>query len=552
MSTAGFPHNVGNMLRLAMPCACCLLLSCQARQETGRSAEAARNIAELSAGPLNHGNNSQAWLSSSGGAGDSNYCAARLRYPLDPEPAWGWEFTAGSFTPQWVAGLTHYDGRIYLTGYSPNLACLDAGSGAEIFNSFLNPPPKANTRQGFGVVSVNRNLRLSGQFIHPAGQLMLLMGLDGEPLLYDLSGSEPAFIWQGDRLQQRVGYLMADSGTCIGGQDSMNCRDFDGTLRWSQQTQEAPDGNVLSASGILFTRNGGRDLWANRLTDGALLWSLSDASSITGMCVDDNLGCLYVTYFDERVDALALEDGNLLWSYDFSYLLDGFDRAGRLEAVNTSFGLDERSGYPELVLDNVALVVMPDSLVLASEFGKLLCLNHDGSLRWQREDLPPISLSIGFENAILIEEFWYPLELASFNLIGRLSALTLGDTPDWELIQQNIERIRTQSAEQEQLRILTDIEEMRQRNSQMSAEFRESGEPLQVLYCRLELIKPQDGSSLYSMELPRWIRNGVCPAGDKLVFEDSEYSIAYYMEKAPDSHQRQVQAYNWLEPGGDS
>ena len=552
MITAHTSKWRGSTAALAL-CSCCILLpACNAQQEgEAARAPAARPIPELTAGPLLAGNDARAWLSSSGGAGDTNYCAARLSYPLDTEPAWSWEYSDGGFSPHWLAGVTHYDGRIYITAYSPNLACLDASSGEVIFNSFLIPLQKDAVQEVASGLGNSRKMWLSGQFMHPAGKLLLLMGLDGEQLLYDVTSDPPACVWQGDKLQGQTAYLLTQDSTCIGGKDAMLCTDFDGSLRWRQLTQDTPDGNVLSGRGILFTRNGGRNIWANRVQDGVLLWSLMDASDITGMWVDDNLGCLYVTYFDERIDALDLEDGSLLWSYDFSYLLDMDSRAAMLANTNAGLGWDERNGYDSVTLENIVAVVMPDCVVLSSEFGKALCLAHSGALRWQREDLPPVTMALGFENAILLQEYWYPLSLASFQLVARLSALPIGAAPDWESVQAGMERIEKYSAQQAEMRAMSTPDEARRFNAQISMEFRDEENPLRILFTRLELLSPVDGSSLASQEMPRWIRNGLCPARDKLVFESTEYSVAYYMNRSP-SATRRVQAYNWLEPGGDS
>lgn len=547
----GHSLNYGNPGRLLLPAACCFLLSCNAGTEPGRVAEAARPLAELTAGERLPGNDQRAWLSSSGGASDTNYCAARLKLPLDPEPAWGWEFTDANFSPYWVSGITHYDGRVYITAYSQQLACLDAQSGKEYYKPFLKPLEKLEeppTLSG-GRRSNNDRIMFSGQFLHPAGKMLLLTGLRGQELLFDISAESPVCIWQAGDQSNRAAFLLAEDAMCIGNADQMEALEYDGTLRWSQLTQGTAEANALSGSGVLCSRNIGRNLWANRLSDGKLLWSLTDAAEITGMNIDDLHDCIYVTYFDERVDALSLQDGNLLWSYDFSWLLDDAHRSDMIQVANEKLGLSEKQGYRQSVMDNISLIVQPQGPVLAISFGTVISLDASGQVRWLRRNLMPISHAIGFENAVLLEHYWYPLELASEDLATRQSALPVGDFPDWEFVVLNEERLREKIAKQLELRSL-EPGLQREFQKQMYEQMREE-EPLQILYGKYVALDPADGSDLGGVELPQWVSRTLCPAGDKIVVDDSGYQFGYFMDFSPGGN-RQVHAYNWLEPGGAS
>jgi outer membrane protein assembly factor BamB len=542
----------GNPSRVLLSAGCCLLLSCNAATEADRTGAASHPLSILTTGERQPGNDARAWLSGSGGASDTNFCAARLKLPLDPDPAWGWEYTDGSFSPFSVSSITHYKGRLYVTAYSQQLACLDALTGAEYYKPYLKPivqdkdeSPLGNRRSGS-----NDRIMFGGQFLHPAGKLLLLTGLGGQKLLFDISADSPMCIWQAADQGQSAGFLLADDAICAGNEEQMEALEFDGTRRWEQLTQGVPVANALSASGVLCSRNEGRNIWANRLTDGALLWSLTDASDITGMNIDDGHDCIYVTYFDERVDALSLQDGSLLWSYDFSWLLDAQRRSEMLQSANSRLGLNEQNGFSQAVMDEVSMVVQPEGVVLAISFGMLVSLDAAGQPRWIREGLMPISSALGFDNGILLEHYWYPLELASQYLAGLHTGLPLKDQPNWERVALNEERLSEKTVEQLELRSLDDTKQQQEFQQQMSSRMRLE-EPLQILYGRYAVYDNADGSELAGVELPQWASRVLCPALDKVVVDDSGYQFGYYMHISPGGN-RTVHAYNWLEPGGAS
>ncbi|MCB1221049.1 MAG: PQQ-binding-like beta-propeller repeat protein [Planctomycetales bacterium] len=553
-----FSSNIRTHIRaagLASAVLLCLLSACGERRQAedpARRVDSAR-LAELVQGSKLEGNDSRAWLSAYGGQGDSNYCSAELKMPLARESSWDWQYSAGSFSRWWLSGMTHYDGRLYITAYSQQLACLDVDSGEEIFNRYLMgmqvPAATQNATRSRAARSNGDTILFSGQCMHPSGKLLMLMGLNGEKMIFDVSVDEPQCLWQGFRDRRPIGFLLHDESITFGDEDSVNVLGLDGETSWRGATQSTPVDIVRSEDGMLFARNTARNIWAWDAAGGELRWSMADASDVTAMAVDDANGLLYLCFLDERCDALNQQDGSVAWSYDYSYLLDDAQRERMVQDANERIGLEGQSAFDGALLDNISTVVRPDGIVLAFDYGLMLFIGSDGQLRWERRDLQPVASLRGFANGLLVQNYWYQPELAPQDLFMRVSPLPLGDPPVWQSIAANRERLEQLTADTLALRQMAS-EEQQEKQREMRQAVRD-GEPLQVMYTALEVLDPQDGSRIDGMELPHWVRGGFVPAVDKVVFESSGTASCWYMSFWQGGD-RGISAFDWLEPGGES
>ncbi|MEZ5339312.1 MAG: PQQ-binding-like beta-propeller repeat protein [bacterium] len=560
MTTAGNSGKrirAGGLLAMLVLLACC---ACSGRGET-ESAQAPlldpERLAALAQGPQLEGNDNQAWLSRFGGQGDSNYCSARLRLPLESAPAWNWDYSAGSFSRFFVSDMTHFDGRLYVVGYSQQLACLDVDDGTEVFNRFLTGLEEPTAAAGTAGSAPGRRRRggngdavmYGSQCLHPSGKLLLLLGLGGEKQIFDISGGQPECIWQGIRDRRPAGFLLHGDNAVIGTEDSIELMSLDGTSSWSWPLQSSPVDVVRSSAGLIITRNQARNIWAIDETSGEMRWSMADASDTTGMAVDDVHGLLYLCFQDERIDALHCADGSLAWSYDFSYLLDQATREQMVLEANTRIGLTGSSAIEQARMERVHTVVQPEGVSLVMEFGYALGLDANGRLLWERRDLGPVSGVNGFANGLLVQNYWYPQELASQDLFMRASPLPLGEAPQWQSIAANRERLDERLAEHRRMREMND-DEQQEWQRELRRTLRDNP-PLQVMYTALQVLDPLSGETLDTQELPGWVRSGFCPARDKIIFEPAGYAICWYMNYW-EGGDRRLSAYNWLEPGGDS
>ena len=504
--------------------------------DSGRHVD--RDISHLTTGETFKGGNSRAWLAANGTAADSNYCSAELKLPLSGEPEWTWEYTAAQFSPLDVRSITHFENRLYITAASPNLACLDARTGRQIFTPPTHIQPRDFNSDG-------RSYLLNSVFLSSNGKVLLATDFSRNQFLFDVSGRRAVELWNSVRAGRSGAFLIAGDQICLGEDKSIVSRDFNGNLLWEYPALDLQNGNVLGGNGTLFSMNAGRELFANNVSDGSLTWSLLDDNQISSIVADDAVDCLYVTFFNEIIECRDQADGSLRWQYDYSHLLPQERREFLIANANERFNMGDGSPHSYANISNPILIAMPGGPVLLSRFGLAFRLSDLGQLRWINNDLMPIYNGMGFSNAILVEEYYVVPELAEWPFLANMT-LPMDREPDWPRYQESKPRIdeRIDLMRQEQVQGGQSNPNGRP-NTQPPV-----SEPIQMYFSSLITLDPETGERGSGFELEVRARS-ICPAGNLVVLEDSGNRFNYY-RKPNEQISRRVKAYNWLVPEGDS
>lgn len=441
--------------------------------------EAAQAQALPQVEPL-YGGDTRAWLTPAGDAADRNYCAASLRLPLARDPAWVYEYGI-EFSSSPPSTIVHHDGLLVVAADCSLLLGLEAATGQLVFNSDVYVHADAEGPEA-----------LNSIFFQPRG---LLVGQDdlGRHYCWDLRDGGPRRRWLGEPAKTTSGFVVSDEAVICGRDLGTACLAItDGRQRWEYPVLTRGAGVVLGSDGTVVTWANGSEFYALRAGDGAPLWSYFSGVAGYGWAVraviEPAQECVYLVLPDERVQCRELTTGTLRWEHGWSDLLSP---AARDE-------LYAGTQYGQIPLHAAGATATPEGLVLSMAFGAVLALDHQGSRRWVYESDLPVLGAIGFDNAVLVSEYFLAPEF-----IGLVSWLRVycPDTVDWE---------RYRAADEERRR--------------------------RGMFQRLAALDPATGEPLDYFE-PRLPMRAVVPACDKIIFGEAPLSA---------EQPRRILAYDWI------
>ncbi|MCC7478110.1 PQQ-binding-like beta-propeller repeat protein [bacterium] len=342
-----------------------------------------------------HGASQRAWLGGKGNAGDSGCCSARLKLPLSHEPAWEWSYSAAEFSDANLNSLLHYDGRLFTSAYCPQIAVLNTTDGRQLDNSVRYAPLGGGLETG--------REYFTSMYLNPNG---LLLGCDnlGRRYCWQASGSELALRWlrsgKADKNFLGVPVPGLSIATFNEGLEAMKLED--GSRAWGvpvllRNRRFRDNSNmVASDSGRLLWCSGYGDMEAFDGASGKPLWAAAGVAAMRNLALDPAGEHAYIAYQNELLECRSLEDGRLLWDFDWSAQIPEQERAA----------LQAEMGPEELYRARVAgLSASADSVVLSLYNGYCFSLSSAGTLQWKLRSDSMLYDALLLENAVLLTQF---------------------------------------------------------------------------------------------------------------------------------------------------
>jgi outer membrane protein assembly factor BamB len=469
------------------------------------------------------GGTGQAWLTADGDLGDSNYCSARLKLPLAPEPAWTYSYSAAEVGPDPTQDLVHYGGLVAGSGGGSVVFVLDARSGQERSkaDAFLRQAGGLNMRESF-----------MGLMFSPRG---CLTGLDENGRYY-------VWDWPLDRLEQprvgpphdglRNGFVALDETVVGSNGDALAAmRLADVTqVAWEEQLGVQPRGVVALADGTVvgWTIHG---LVSCNAPDGAERWRTDEGSRLQRVVLDPEGDRAYVALFTGVLVCRAMDTGRELWRYDWNGLVPPAEQAGLLEGLNALLQQGQFGNGPleSLILQAQLIGMAPQGVVLALQSGDVVLLDPaSGKVRWHTRLHALADRGIVFRNGVLIHLRYHSLASNTRGIFTTLPFLL--HVPEWAEIEDRaaLEKFN--------------IDALSNGSQSTQAPKR------RVVYGRFAVLNLDDGKLVQYFVEDKPAGGSIIPVEDKLVVALEQEALL----TLPESHRApcKLAAYSWLEQGG--
>ena len=467
--------------------ACAALAACGSGAKTGSRAGAGSAAPAAGVQRLLLGGDQRAWLNTGGDAAATSYCAARLKLPLASKPDWTATYSVGQFSAYPASELIQYDGRICIAARSPMVLVLDAATGRKLYGKYVYAGPAG---QGSGE-------EVQAIFYSPGGALFARDDYGVCYCLYERGGElKGRWAYQGTRgdfaaiaTGDEVFLAVAGRLRCLGLASAKE--------RWSYPTLLRANGVLLSRSGavVWFSLHG--KAGAVAAANGTPLWSLACDDLINQVVIDDQRSRAYVSSNGERLECRDLQSGEQRWAFSWRDLIPAEDRQRALTQLETVV----RQGGVSLAFIASNVMLLPDGVCVVLASGDVFCLDVEGKLRWHVRLNTAVNAALGFENGILIQQYYDGPQGRDLTDIG---FVFMFEPPDWPVY-------RNAGAKRQ----------------------------LQGRFVRHAVLSRTDGTVLSTCEQPRGVRCYPIPAGDKIVLG---------LEGQRDAIPASVVAYNWLEP----
>lgn len=441
-----------------------------------------------------------AWLSANGDNADSNNCRTNLKLPFATEPAWIQEYSDATFSSFPPAEIVHYDGVLYIAAWTTQIMGLDSSTGEVLFNKdvYLDSG------------SLERVKRIQTLFLHPEGWLSARDNLF-RVYCWDTSQQDLEEQWvfsegigRGGIVAQGTKFFVGDKGKVLGIDIA------GGTITFEYPSLFDNAGMLLSESGMLICWPfNGNKLVALETASQQTKWVAFLDSPIFSSAINDDLGCVYALTQNEELTCLDLQTGTQLWKYSWSWVIDQDERLEVTSQITQPLG-EIRCSSP---------IASPKGICLALFSGDVLMLSPTGELLWHYEADSSISTVRGFENAILVKQFW---EDHQEFWRGRMSPYNL-TRPNWPVITTALENFQRLESDENQ--------------------------PSQTLgpFARIVALSLVDGSELDSFEPEEFPFGTLVPAYGNIVFGQA---VGFRRRGRQLGLTKRVVAYNWLEEGG--
>lgn len=447
-----------------------------------------------------NGGDQIAWLSANGDNADSNYCQARLKLPFATKPAWVQEYTDAVFSSRPPAEIVHYDGVLYISAWTTQIMGLDTSTGEVLFNKDVY----------FDSGSSERVKRMQALFLHPEGWLSARDNLF-RVYCWDTSqqGLEEQWVFstgigRGGIVAKGNRFFVGDKGKVLGIDIASGLTTFEYPSLFDNA------GMLLSGTGMLICWPfNGNKLVALEMATQQTKWVAFLDSPVFSTAINDSLGCLYALTQNEELTCLDLQTGAQLWKYSWAWVVDPAERQQIASQIPRNLR-ELRCSSP---------IASPRGVCIAAFSGDVLMLSPDGELLWHYEADSSIAAVVGFENAILVKQFWedpdewWQMWLAAYNL----------KQPSWPLITAAIEKAE-------------DLE-------------MDENQPFPTLgrFARIVALNPIDGTELSAFEPEEYPVGTLVPAYNNIVFGQTVGSRSRGRQRGLP---KRVVAYNWLEEGG--
>ncbi|MDQ3024239.1 MAG: PQQ-like beta-propeller repeat protein, partial [bacterium] len=477
----------------------CILLGC-AKQPAPTAAKAKQTIPPPS-GKLLFGGDARAWVGSLGNMQDQNYCRARLKLPLNPNPAWQYEYTSAEFSGAAPTAILHFDGKLMVSALSPQLMQLDAASGKVLVNrDFYERDSRSNQTESF-----------SHMYLSPTGRLVAndntnrfyCFALDGLERLWTIRT-------QGG-MENEASPIVSDTEriyTTWGYPATWNVHGVDietGAEEWMYpHAAEFVGGVTLSRSGVMLCFARPNELRALSAADGMPIWTVAAGAHVQLAPIDEARQTVHLLLEDETLECRRLHDGALLWSYDWSNVLPRELRGPLAEKTGLA-----KIGYRNIELRDTGYCIGPDGSYLSALNGHVLHFSPEGKLLWTAKLGTVMGTIVLFDNALLATQFFAhpitsdPRESDAFNQV----------VPEWKQV--------------------TPADTTKHASGVI---------PDRQAWCRISALDLRSGAMLSSMEPTTLANSNICPAGSKVIF--GGFANGGSRRRTP----KYISAYEWLEP----
>ncbi len=337
----------------------------------------------------------RAWLGGKGNAGDSGYCNARLKLPLNRTPAWEYSYSQAELSDSNLNSLLHYDGRVYLSAYCPQIVCLRTQDGSQISNSVefaSQTSADAGPREYF-----------TSLYLHQSG---LLLGSDNFGRRYCWQpisdGIERRWLRSGPTEKNFLGVPLPGLSVASFEEGLVAMKLEDGARAWGvpvlQRNRRFRDNSNMVATddGTLVWCSGYGDMEAFKGESGEPLWAAAVPSTLRSIALDQKNALAYVAYQNELVECRSMADGSLLWDFNWGELIPAQERAA-LQAE-----MEEGETYRARLS---SLTIAPDGVVLSLYNGYCINLSRAGEVIWQRRCDSMLFDTLVLDNAFLLTQF---------------------------------------------------------------------------------------------------------------------------------------------------
>jgi outer membrane protein assembly factor BamB len=517
----------------ALPLAALLMMGLAACQPQAVEQKQAAVLAQLSADelqarPAYYGGDTRAWPTDRGNNCDSGYCAARLKLPLATEPAWEYSYSAAEFSARPATAIVHYDGKLYLSASSSQLAVLDAASGKLLMN-----------RDVYAHENNDSSEQIQRLYGHPQGLLLAQDNL-GRYYAWDLLNPVLPRLWLGSRRDIGSGFVTDGTLMLASWTDELAAVDvLDGEQRWSYPSACDPGGLVLSHSGIEIWWSSTGRLYALHAADGAPLWNITTADMIDRVIINEHEQLAYVAYGSEYLECRSLADGTVRWQYSWVGLWSAAARERLLAEATRQVGEHTASlawTGVENVIDNLA--ALPEGgLIISLADGRLIALDAAGTERWRYSGKAPAYGMLAFENGVILGSVYaspaaYPWKRAVFSLTA----------PDWPRLRQ----VQQQQGQPEPSNNTGAAQPAAPALGARTA----NGPPRQEMFYRLAVLDIDSGRELDSFEPELLPASSLIPAQGNIVFGEAPRYWAFTGVNQPGQRLR-VLAFPWIDREGE-
>ena len=445
------------------------------------------------------------WPTALGDVADSGYCKARLKLPLDPEPAWISLYTEAQFSAQVPDKLLNYDGLLIGSAASTQFIGIDAESGETVFNEDLYS--HVDNVEGRGNLE-----QFHSAFINPLG-LLVAQDDTGRYYCWDIADGEPRELWvTGNTDSARAGFVVHESSLLVNWSEELHSIDVaTGVEEWAYPLLQRL--HLQQGGGLASTTSGEAVSWSGHAgaialsREGQLLWKTTSPDIVSKATIDESLGRVYLTYSkSEKIECRNLADGALIWVHRYSDLLSTEQRERMMSEAQR---IQPGTPFEPVIAESTELLIRPEGVVVFSTWsGQVIKLDRDGQRLWRYDAECPVFGWIGYENGIIAAELYLdPTRNRTFPILVPYSLRT----PSWS----------TPVVEDDK------PQRLGRRNAQR----------------RYVVLDPDSGKLLDSWKFERLHRTGPVPAGDKLVFG---------FDPLDDVHSGGFVAYNWLEVEGSN